>query len=219
MQFASMVSHDLQQPLVLISGYLNLLRKREQDKLDAESESCIRIAVDQVEHMHNLIRAMLDFARVGHRNKPMEPANLDELFGHVLATFELEIVEHQAVLTHDPLPTVIGDRVLLTQLFQNLIGNALKFRSTQRNPAIHIGSRERARMIEISVRDNGIGIEPSKIERIFEPFQQLHSQGEYGGTGLGLAICKKIVELHGGRIWAESEPDRGTTFFFTLTSS
>ncbi len=215
-QFASMVSHDLQQPLVVISNYLNVLKKRESGKLDPESQNCINVVLDAAKHMHEMIHDMLDYARVGSSKNPFASTDLDDVLRHALFTFEAEIKGTKATIIHNPLPTVMGDQRQLTQVFQNLLGNALKFRNAARPLVIEFGARKEQTGWLIWLQDNGIGMEPDKQDRIFEPFQRLHSQDEFAGMGLGLAICRKIVERHGGRIWAESEPDKGANFFFTI---
>jgi PAS domain S-box-containing protein len=220
--FAYVASHDLQEPLRMITSYTQLLSKRYKDKLDADADTFIQFAVDGAHRMQKLINDLLTYSRVGTRAKPFEPTDCDRILRSAQANLKLAIEEAHAKITWDSLPTVQADGVQLLQLFQNLVGNALKFRS-QEPPAIHISAILQKKPDDATVeewlfkvRDNGIGIDPQFFERIFVIFQRLHTQQEYPGTGIGLAICKKIVERHGGRIWVESEPGRGATFCFTL---
>lgn len=215
--FAYVASHDLQEPLRLVSAYTQLLLQRYRDKLDAEAEPLIQFITEGVTRMQRLIQDLLAYSRVSSSTKPLLPVQSGQALEAALENLALTIREQQAVITHDPLPEVLGDRTQLVQLFQNLLGNALKFRRDL-PPAIHVGvgrDPETAAW-RFSVRDNGIGIEPAYFDRIFVIFQRLHGRRKYSGTGIGLAICKRIVERHQGRIWVESEPGRGTTFLFTL---
>ncbi len=215
-QFASMVSHDLQQPLVVISGYLKLLKRKAGAQIDGETREYLDIASESAQHMQDMIRGMLDYARVGRSEKPLESVDLENVLDKVLHTLHDEIKQSSTTLTHDRLPSVWGDQMQLELVLQNLLGNAIKFRSTDRKPTIHVGVRREADRWLICVQDNGIGIDADHNERIFEVFQQSHAEGKYPGAGLGLAICKKIVERHGGRIWANSKPGEGSTFYFTI---
>jgi light-regulated signal transduction histidine kinase (bacteriophytochrome) len=165
--------------------------------------------------MQVLIMDLLKYSRVGTRGKPFEPTDCDAVLNDALANLRQAIQESGAAITHDPLPTVAGDAVQLGQLFQNLIANAIKFRS-EAAPSIHVTAREEDGETVFSVRDNGIGIDVRHAERVFQIFQRLHERGRYPGTGIGLAVCKKIVARHGGRIWVESSPGEGSTFHFTL---
>ncbi|MEJ5199804.1 MAG: ATP-binding protein, partial [Anaerolineae bacterium] len=220
-QFAYIVSHDLQEPLRMVSGFLGLLAERYQGQLDADADEFIAFAVDGARRMQNLINALLEYSRVTTRGRPPHPTDANAALADALWNLQVTIQEANATVTHDPLPTVLADSTQLMQLFQNLIGNAIKFRGTE-PPAVHISARPAAdsgptvKMWEFSVRDNGIGIDPKYHDRIFGVFQRLHTQQQYPGTGIGLAVCKKIVERHGGRIWVESEPGKGSTFYFTL---
>jgi light-regulated signal transduction histidine kinase (bacteriophytochrome) len=214
-QFAYVASHDLQEPLRVVTGYVQLLERRYKGKFDADAEQFIHYVVDGVARMQQLIRDLLDYSRVGTRGKAMEPTDAEGVLGRVLVNLGKIIAESRAVVTHDPLPTVRADETQLLQLFQNLIGNAIKFRS-ERRPEIHVSARPAGSGFQFSVRDNGIGIEKQYREQVFEIFQRLHTRQKYPGTGIGLAICKRIVERHGGRIWLESEPGQGTTFHFTI---
>jgi PAS domain S-box-containing protein len=225
-QFAYVASHDLQEPLRMITSYTQLIAKRYKEQLDTDAKEFMHFAVDGAMRMQKLIQGLLEYSRVGTRGKPFAQTKCEDILSAALANLKLAIEESSATVTHDPLPEIMADPVQLTQLFQNLIGNALKFRG-QDAPKIHIGVERKARSDAASlnvppyewifcVRDNGIGIEPQYFERIFVIFQRLHTQDKYPGTGIGLAICKKIVERHGGRIWLESKSGEGTSFYFAL---
>jgi len=214
-QFAYVASHDLQEPLRMVSSYVRLLERRYKGKLGADADDYIFFAVDGAIRMQKMITDLLIYARVGTRGKPFETVDCEILLEQVRTNFSLSIEDTKARITNDPLPTVVGDGTQLAQLFQNLIDNALKFRKNG-SPVIHVSAEQKGSEWQFSVADNGIGIEPQYNERIFLIFQRLHGVGEYSGTGIGLAVCKKIVERHGGRIWVESEYGKGTTFFFTI---
>ncbi|MDP0497484.1 MAG: PAS domain S-box protein [Verrucomicrobiota bacterium JB024] len=214
-QFAYIASHDLQEPLRAVAGCVQLLKKRYGGKLDAKADEFIAHTVDGAERMQRLIRDLLAFSRVSTRGDTMQPVNLQQPLDTALKNLSVLISEGQASITHDTLPDVKVDAGQLAMVFQNLIGNALKFRGEKR-PEIHIGARQEGREWIISVRDNGIGIEPDYFDRIFVIFQRLHTRDEYSGTGIGLALCKRIAERHGGRIWVESAPGEGSTFYFSL---
>ncbi len=214
-QFAYVASHDLQEPLRMISSYVQLLSRRYRGKLDSDADEFIAFAVEGAGRMKALIDDLLAFSRVGTRGRDLAPVMLEEIFQQATRYLELAIEDSGASITHDPLPQVMADDGQMLQLFQNLIGNALKFRS-KAPLKVHVGVRREKNFWLLYIRDNGIGIDPQFWERIFVIFQRLHTREEYQGTGIGLAICRKIVERHGGRIWVESEPGQGSTFYFTL---
>jgi PAS domain S-box-containing protein len=214
-QFAYVASHDLQEPLRMVTSYVQLLSRRYEGKLDGNADEFIAYAVDGATRMQRLINDLLTYSRVGTKGKEFEPTDCERVFEHSLKNLQVAIEEQEAVITHDPLPTVMADHVQLGQLFQNLIGNAIKFRGKEA-PHIHLSARSNGNGWLFSVRDNGIGIALEYAERIFIIFQRLHNREEYPGTGIGLAVCKKIVERHGGHIWVESDPGKGATFYFTI---
>jgi light-regulated signal transduction histidine kinase (bacteriophytochrome) len=215
-QFAAIASHDLQEPLRMVSSYLGLLERRAADKLDDKEKSFMHFAVDGALRMQQMITDLLAYSRVSTHAGEFVPTDLNATLADALANLEAARAEHAAAITHDALPTLSIDKPRFVQLFQNLIGNALKFTTPDRPPEVHLGCVRQGNVWLFSVRDNGIGIEARDFERIFELFQRLHSRTEYPGTGIGLALCKKIVERHGGRLWLESEPGKGTTFHFTV---
>jgi PAS domain S-box-containing protein len=245
-QFAYVASHDLQEPLRTVASYTQLIARRYRGRLDADADEFIAFAVDGVNRMQQLINDLLAYSRVSTRGKSFEPTNIETILDQALFNLRARIQESQAAVTHDPLPTVSADAAQMVQLFQNLIGNAIKFRRPGEPPRVHISARKvtndpstdsgqaQRRVTEkessdtrhpspvthrewlFSVCDNGIGIEPQYHERIFVIFQRLHTRSEHPGTGIGLAICKRIVERHGGRIWVESELGKGATFYFIL---
>jgi light-regulated signal transduction histidine kinase (bacteriophytochrome) len=214
-QFAYVASHDLQEPLRMVSSYTQLLAKRYKDQLPAEAQEFMHFTVDGAARMKQLIEDLLAYSRVGTKGKELVPVSLEAPLKRALTNLRTAIEESGATVSADALPTVEADEVQLAQVFQNLIGNALKFRG-KAAPRIHVGAAEQAGEWQISIADNGIGIEPQYFERIFMLFQRLHAMGEYPGTGIGLAICKKVAERHGGRIWVSSTPGAGSTFHFTL---
>ena len=214
-QFASVVSHDLQEPLRMIKAYVHLLQTQYRGKLDKDADEFIGFAVDGAKRMQGLINDLLTYSRVGTRGKEFTATDCNVVLARTLLNLKMAIDESGAKITQDELPAVVGDEFQLGQLFQNLIGNAIKYCS-QRPPEIHVGCESDGEMWRFAIKDNGIGIDPEYSERIFVIFQRLHTRQEYPGTGIGLAICKKIVERHRGEIWVESEPGKGSTFYFTL---
>jgi light-regulated signal transduction histidine kinase (bacteriophytochrome) len=215
-RFAYVASHDLQEPLRMISGFSQMLQEKYQNQLDADADEYIWFLVDAAGRMGDLINGLLAFSRVQTRTASLEMVNCEEVLGWALSNLQASIEEARVVVTHDPLPEVMGDATQLMQVFQNLLGNAIKFRNRYTQPRIHISAQVSDEESIFAVNDNGIGIEPEFYERIFEIFQRLHTRDRYPGTGIGLAICHRIVERHGGRIWVESEPGQGSTFYFTL---
>lgn len=214
-QFAYAASHDLQEPLRVIAGFIKRLEKRYKDKLDEKAHEFIDYAVDGVSRMQMLIRDLLAYSQVETKGKRFTPTNCAEALEQALFGLQSAVEESGSEVTYDILPSVIADTSQLSRLFQNLIGNAIKFHGKD-VPRIHVAAEHTGSEWVFSVRDNGIGIGPEYFDRIFVVFQRLHTREEYDGTGIGLAICKKIVERHGGRIWVESEPGRGSTFYFSI---
>lgn len=215
-QFAYAASHDLQEPLRMVAGYLQLLSERYRGQLDERADKFIDYAVDGAERMSNLIRDLLEYSRVNTQGEELRDIDSNKALESALRNLGLAIRESGATVTHDLLPEVRADGTQLAQLFQNLIGNAIKFRSPERPPQIHVSVRNEQADWLFCVRDNGIGFEQQYEGKIFLIFQRLHGRGQYPGTGIGLAICKRIVERHGGKIWAAGEPDKGTSVFFTI---
>ena len=214
-KFAYVASHDLQEPLRMVSSFVQLLEKRYKGKLDQDADDFINFAVDGANRMQILITDLLAYSRVGRRGKEFKETSCEAVLDRALSNLQAVVEQSGAVVTRDPLPEVMGDGSQLTQLFQNLIGNAIKF-CKDWTPSIHISAERKKNEWVFSIRDNGIGIAPEYSERIFSIFQRLHGRQEYQGTGIGLAICRKVVERHGGRIWVESEPGSGSTFYFTI---
>ncbi len=213
-QFAYVASHDLQEPLRMVNSYVQLLASRYKDKLDEDANDFINFAIDGSNRMRNLINSLLEYSRV-NRVKPFEWVNAGDILSEVLSDMENTILESGAQIHYGHLPTIYADQVLIGQVFQNLIGNAIKFKS-ERLVHIYITGEKKGDHYLFAFRDNGIGIQKEYLDKIFVIFQRLNSMDKYKGTGIGLAICKKIIEKHGGDIWAESEPGKGTTFYFTL---
>ena len=215
-QFASVVAHDLQQPLQVIVGFARLLERKFQDQEQKDTKEFIHRILDSGTYMQELIRDLLAYSRVGISPPAYEPVDSNLVLAQVLNNLQIAIESSGARINHPPLPTVMADEERLEQVFQNLIDNALKFQRLDTKPQVEISVTQQEDEWQFSVRDNGIGIEPQKFPVIFQMFQRLHSRQEYPGTGIGLAICQKIIEAHGGRIWVESEPGVGTTFYFTI---
>ncbi len=214
-QFAYVASHDLQEPLRAVNSYAQLFARKYQGHIDAKADKYLNYIMEGATRMQQLINDLLEFSRVGTRGKELSPTDCEVVLSKVLANLKVAIAESNAVVTHDPLPTVLGDGTQLIQLLQNLISNAIKFRREE-PPQVHIKAVQSPKEWVFEVRDNGIGMESEYFERIFTIFQRLHSKSEYPGTGIGLAVCKKILERHGGRIWVESQLGEGTTFYFTI---
>jgi light-regulated signal transduction histidine kinase (bacteriophytochrome) len=214
-QFAYVASHDLTEPLRMIVSYLELVGSRTREKLGEEEKEFIGYAVDGAKRMQALIQDLLEYARVDTRGRPFEPTDCERVLDTALANLKLAVAESHAVIERDPLPTVKGDAVQLAQVFQNLIGNAIKFRGSA-PPRVYVGAMRYEGEWLFRVKDNGIGIDQKNFGRLFVLFQRLHTRHEYPGTGMGLAICKKIIERHGGRIWVDSQRGKGATFFFTI---
>jgi PAS domain S-box-containing protein len=217
-QFAYIASHDLQEPLRVVSGYVKLLERRYKGKLDAKAETYINFAVDGTSRMQKLIEGLLTYSRIS-RGMAFGPVDAGKPLAAAIANLDTAIRENGAHLGSDPLPVVEGDETQLMQLFQNLIANGLKYRKRDVVPVIHVSAAREGDYWRFAVQDNGIGIDRKYFEQIFEIFRRLHGQDEYQGTGIGLASCKKIVEHHGGRIWVESEPGEGSTFYFTIPAT
>ncbi|MFA6135497.1 MAG: ATP-binding protein [Phycisphaerae bacterium] len=217
-QFAYVVSHDLQEPLRQVTGFMKLLQDRYKGKLDDRADEYIRHAVDGASRMSNLIMDLLAYSRVHTGGRQPSAIACQVALDRALANLGTALYESNAGVTHDPLPTLVADETQIVQLFQNLIGNALKFRREGVAPKIHVGARQQEGQWLFSVKDNGIGISPDQHDRIFVIFQRLHGHEHYPGTGIGLAICKKIVDRHRGRIWVESKVGEGTTFYFAIKS-
>ncbi len=216
-QFAYIASHDLQEPLRMVASYTQLLSRRYKGKLDSDADEFIAFAVDGAGRMQRLIQDLLAYSRVGTKGQELLATSSEEALQQALINLRGAIAERGALVTHDPLPNVLADEMQLVQLFQNLVGNAIKYQNSG-IPKVHITAAQNGRQKwTFSVRDNGLGIDPQYFEKIFGMFQRLHKREEFAGTGIGLAICKKIVERHGGNISVESEPGHGSTFRFALT--
>jgi len=214
-QFVYVASHDLQEPLRMITSYLQLLQRRYQGKFDDKADKYIYFAVDGASRMQVLINDLLELSRVTTKASEPEPTDSEFILNQVLSNLELYIKQNRVTVSHDPLPQIIADSTQLAQVFQNLIANVIKYHNEE-TPKINISAEKKASEWVFSVQDNGIGIDPQYSEKIFEVFKRLHKKEEYPGTGIGLAICKKIIERHSGRIWVESELGNGSTFYFTL---
>lgn len=214
-QFAYVASHDLQEPLRQISSFTQLLARRYSGKLDSDADEFIAFTVDGTRQMQDLINDILAFSRLGKGRDPFVDVDCEVLFEEVVQSLQTAAERCKARISHDPLPRLAGYRMQLAQLFRNLLNNAIKFHGGAA-PRIHMSAEQQGDQWLFSVRDNGIGIAAEFFDRIFVVFQRLHGKAEYPGTGIGLAICKRVVENHGGKIWLESEPGKGSTFFFTL---
>ncbi len=214
-QFAYVASHDLQEPLRMVASFTQLLAQRYEGQLDEKGRKYINYAVDGAVRMKRLIDDLLTYSRIASRAMPLQTIDANAVLEAALKNLAAAIEESRASITAGKLPTVRADAAQLTLVFQNLIGNAIKFRGPE-EPRVHVAVADRAGEWIFSIRDNGIGIKPEHADRIFVIFQRLHTREEYPGTGIGLALCKQVVERHGGRIWVESEPGKGSTFFFSM---
>ncbi|QLK27255.1 PAS domain S-box protein [Natrinema zhouii] len=214
-QFAYAASHDLQEPLRMISSYLQLIESRYAAELDADGREFIDYAVDGANRMSEMIDGLLEYSRIDTQGDPFEPVDLDAVLADVLTDLQMMVEQSDAEIAVEPLPEVQGDSRQLRQLFQNLLSNAIEY-SGDKSPQVDVTAEQRGRNWEISVRDDGIGIDPDDQDRVFQVFQRLHTREEYDGTGIGLALCRRIVERHGGEIWVDAEPGEGSTFTFTI---
>jgi light-regulated signal transduction histidine kinase (bacteriophytochrome) len=215
-QFAYVASHDLQEPLRMVASYTQLLAKRYSGKLDADADEFMAYAVDGANRMQRMIRDLLAYSRAGTEGKALREISSEKALQVALSNLQATIAESGAVVTHDPLPAIVTDDAQLVQVFQNLVANAIKYRSAE-TPRVHVSALKKGgQECVFSVRDNGLGIDPQYFEKIFVLFQRLHGQKEFQGTGIGLTICKKIVDRLGGRIWVKSQPGSGSTFLFAL---
>ncbi len=215
-QFAYVSSHDLQEPLRMVASYTQLLARRYKGRLDSDADEFIAFAVDGCNRMQGLIQDLLAYSRAGTQGKALSEVSSEAALQTALSNLRITIAENGAVVTHDPLPALMMDQLQLTQVFQNLVGNAVKYRRSE-VPRVHVSATKNGENESVfSVRDNGLGIDSQYFERIFVLFQRLHGRNEFEGTGIGLAICKKVLERLGGRIWVESQPEQGSTFYFAL---
>ncbi len=214
--FAYVASHDLQEPLRTLAGFSELLSTRYRGRLDAQADEFLEFLVDAAGRMQTLVNDLLSYSRVGTRGEPFQPVDCNDLLGEAVRDLHNAIVETGALVVSEPLPTVPADGSQLSQVFRNLLGNAIKYRRPGVVPRVQVSTTRDDESWRFAVRDNGIGIDAQYFDRIFAIFQRLHGRQEYSGTGIGLAICKKVVERHGGRIWVESQPGAGSTFYFTL---
>lgn len=214
-QFAYITSHDLREPLRMITSFLQLLKKRYNDKLDQDANEFIGYAVDGAKRLDAMTNDLLQYSKITSQKRENLPVNFEHVLEHAVTNLKVQIEENNAVITHDPLPTIQGDEQLKIQLFQNLISNSIKYRREE-TPKIHVSVKKEKYQYLFSIKDNGIGMSPVYLNKIFTIFQRLHTLDEYEGTGIGLAIAQKIVHQQGGEIWAESEPGKGSTFYFTV---
>ena len=215
-QFARFASHDLQAPLKTVEGFVKLFIRRYKGKIDEQSDNLLGYITESVRDMQTIIKDLLEFSRIETGSADLKTVDTSLSLSHALANLKTEIDEKKAeVIFDDPMPAVTGDPTQMIRLFQNLIGNAVKFHGGE-PPKIHISVGKKDGEWLFSIRDNGIGIDPKHRERIFDIFRRLHGKSEFPGTGMGLAICKRIVERMGGKIWVESESGKGSTFYFTI---
>lgn len=215
-QFAFAASHDLQEPLKVVSVYLQFFKRRYGGKLDGRADEIISSVLDRTERMQDLIQSLLNYSRAGQKNIQFTKVDSSILVNRAVENLEVNIEKHSAQVRWECCPVVMGDEIQLTQLFQNLVHNAIKFRKKEGHPSIYISSQEIDGQWRFSIQDNGIGIAAEHGHSIFELFSRLHAQSEYAGNGIGLALCKRIVEAHRGNIWVESEVGKGTTVYFTM---
>jgi PAS domain S-box-containing protein len=213
-QFAYVASHDLQEPLRMVASYTQLLERRYKDKLDEDANDYIKFAVQGAKRMQQLIEDLLAYSRVGRRGQDRLLTDSEAALRAAMSAMQTMIADRRATITHEALPPVLADGWQITQVFQNLLVNAIKYCKTL--PHVHVSASRHAREWRFAVADNAIGIDPQYSDRVFQVFQRLHTREEYAGTGIGLAICKKVVERHGGRIWFEPNPGGGTIFYFTI---
>ncbi len=218
-QFVYIASHDLQEPLRMVTSYGELLQSRRRDKLDDKTNQFVGFMVDGATRMRHLVDDLLAYSQVSMGDHHMAPVSAEAALERSLKNLQTSLQQTAAVVTHDPLPTVMAHDVQLAQLLQNLISNAIKFHRPGEKPMVHVSACENGEQYVFSVRDNGIGIAPAHQEQVFVIFRRLHTRQEYPGTGIGLAICKRIVERHGGRIWVDSAPGQGSTFYFTIPAA
>jgi signal transduction histidine kinase len=214
-QFAYISSHDLQEPLRMVSNYVQLLERRYKNRLDDEADEFIGYAVDGVRRMNELIEGLLEYSRIQNRSRQNESVDCNALLKTILHDSARTIMQSDGRVTADPLPIISGDRIQLGRVFQNIIANALKFHGEQ-PPEVHVSALDEGSCWHFKISDNGIGIEPEYAEKIFGLFKRLHGREKYTGTGIGLAVCKRIIERHGGRIWVEPGTEAGCVFHFTL---
>ncbi|MGA2043413.1 MAG: ATP-binding protein [Roseiarcus sp.] len=216
-QFAYVASHDLQEPLRMVASYTELLARRYKGRLDADADEFMAFALDGARRMQQLIKDLLTYSRVASNQRQLRETSSQGALTHALHNLRAAIKDAAANVTSGPMPEVLADETQLAQVFQNLIGNAIKYHRGG-SPTVHVSAvRDGPREWKLSVRDNGLGIAPEYFEKIFGMFQRLHHRDDFSGTGIGLAVCKKIIEQHGGKIWVDSEPGRGSNFQFTLT--
>ncbi|HSP86494.1 MAG TPA: ATP-binding protein, partial [Ignavibacteriaceae bacterium] len=214
-QFAYVSSHDLKEPLRMITSFLQLLKKKYEDDLDEDANNYINYAVDGAKRLDLMIDDLLEYSRIGSQERELKYLNSEKIVELVLINLKELLKDNNAIVTHDPLPIIYANDQQMVQLFQNLIANAIKYRG-KKNPEIHISADKVNNAYIFSVKDNGIGIDQQHLERIFTIFQRLHTLEKHEGSGIGLAISQKILEQHGGKIWAESQLGKGTTIYFTI---
>jgi light-regulated signal transduction histidine kinase (bacteriophytochrome) len=214
-QFAYIASHDIQEPVRMVISFLSRLEQRCGDQLDDRARQYMHFAIDGGMRARALIQDLLEFSRVDTQGKPFQETDMETVLHNILENLSVKIKEENASITHDPLPTVLADECQMSQVFQNLISNAIKFHG-DREPVIHVSCEDKGQEWLFSVRDNGIGIDPEHRDKIFMLFERLHNREEYEGTGIGLSIAKKVVERHGGEIWFDSQVNIGTIFYFKM---